>query len=171
MALQGRSPKGRAAPDRHHSPTYGSRLSKLVHGANIESMTPPESSAHTVHPVTRALTAQRAENLQLMIADRITGFAGSMPFVYLHAGAFGCWMLLVERSPWPTLTLIVSLEAIFLSTFVMIGQNRQAAFQQAKADHDFVESELELKTNTELTRQIHTLTTELHRRVVTEGRN
>jgi uncharacterized membrane protein len=124
-----------------------------------------------MHPVTRALTTQRGENLQLMIADRITAFAGSMPFVYLHAVAFGCWMLLVEKSPWPTLTLIVSLEAIFLSTFVMIGQNRQAAFQQAKADHDFVESELELKTNTELTRQIHALTTELHRRVVTEGRN
>ena len=56
----------------------------------------------------------------------------------------------------------MSLEAIFLSTFVMIGQNRQAAFQQAKADHDFVEQELELKTNTELTREIHVLTTELH---------
>jgi uncharacterized membrane protein len=133
-------------------------------------MTPPETPADTVHPVTRALTTQRAEDLQLMIADRITAFAGSMPFVYLHAAAFGCWMLLVERSPWPTLTLIVSLEAIFLSTFVMIGQNRQAAFQRAKADHDFVESELELKTNTALTRQIHALTTELHRRVVTEGR-
>jgi uncharacterized membrane protein len=75
-------------------------------------------------------------------------------------------MLWVERSPWPTLTLVVSLEAIFLSTFVMIGQNRQAAFQQAKADHDFVEQELELKTNTELTRAIHAMTTELHRRLV-----
>jgi uncharacterized membrane protein len=53
--------------------------------------------------------------------------------------------------------LAVSLEAIFLSTFVMIGQNRQAAFQQAKDDHDFVEQELELKTNTELTREIHTM--------------
>jgi len=89
-----------------------------------------------------------------------------MTFVYLHAGVFALWMLVLERSPWPTLTLIVSLEAIFLSTFVMIGQNRASAFQQAKADHDFVESELELKTNTELTRQIHTLTTELHRRMV-----
>jgi len=69
-----------------------------------------------------------------------------------------------ERSPWPTLTLAVSLEAIFLSTFVMIGQNRQAAFQQAKADHDFVEQELELKTNTELTREIHTLVVELAKR-------
>ncbi|MGH3923078.1 MAG: DUF1003 domain-containing protein [Pseudonocardiaceae bacterium] len=67
------------------------------------------------------------------------------------------------------LTLIVSLEAIFLSTFVMIGQNRQAAFQQAKADHDFNEQELELKTNTELTRAIHTLTTELHRRLLDEA--
>jgi uncharacterized membrane protein len=48
----------------------------------------------------------------------------------------------------------VSLEAILLSTFVMIGQNRQAAFQQAKADHEFEEEEeLELKTNTELTRE------------------
>ena len=128
----------------------------------------PESRRH---PATSALTARRAENLQLRVADAITEFAGSMPFVYLHAAAFGVWMLVFERSPWPTLTLIVSLEAIFLSTFVLIGQNRQAAFQLAKADHDFVESELELKTNTELTRQIHTLTTELHRRVVTEGRS
>ena len=67
-----------------------------------------------------------------------------------------------ERSPWPTLTLIVSLEAIFLSTFVMIGQNRQAALQQVKADHDFVASEQELHTNTELTRLVHQLTTQIH---------
>ena len=134
-------------------------------------MTSSRHSVDRVHPVTAALMAQRAENLQLKVADGITTFAGSMPFVYIHAAAFALWMLAFERSPWPTLTLIVSLEAIFLSTFVLIGQNRQAAFQQAKADHDFVESELELKTNTDLTRQIHTLTTELHRRVVTEGKN
>jgi uncharacterized membrane protein len=92
-----------------------------------------------------------------------------MPFVYVHAALFAVWMLWLERSPWPTLTLVVSLEAIFLSTFVMIGQNRQASFQQAKADHDFNEQELELKTNTELTRQIHVLTTELHRRLLAES--
>jgi len=107
---------------------------------------------------------RRAEDLQLRIADWITAFAGSMQFVYLHIALFAIWMLFIEKSPWPTLTLIVSLEAIFLSTFVMIGQNRQAAFQQAKADHDFNEQELELKTNTELTRQSHVLTTELHNR-------
>ena len=63
-------------------------------------------------------------------------------------------------------TLAVSLEAIFLSTFVMIGQNRQAAFQQAKGDHDFTEQELELKTNAQLVREIGRLTIELHNRLV-----
>src|SRR4051794_15106117 len=80
-----------------------------------------------------------------------------MVFVYVHVLAFAFWMLVLERSLWPTLTLVVSLEAIFLSTFVLIGQNRQAAVAQAKADHDFVAQELELRTNTELTRDIHTL--------------
>jgi uncharacterized membrane protein len=77
--------------------------------------------------------------------------------------------VLLEKYSWPILALVVSLEAIFLSTFVMIGQNRQAAFQQAKADHDFVAQELELKANTELTRQIQTLTEELHRRFIGES--
>jgi hypothetical protein len=71
-------------------------------------------------------------------------------------------MLLIENDPWPKLTLVVSLEAIFLSTFVMIGQNRQAGFQQAKADHDFNQQEMELKRNTELTEAIHELTLEIH---------
>jgi hypothetical protein len=48
----------------------------------------------------------------------------------------------------------------------MIGQNRQASFQQAKADHDFTQQEAELVKNTDLTRAIHTMTTELHQRVV-----
>ena len=100
-------------------------------------------------PVNPALARHdevRKTNLQNRIADAITTFAGSMLFVYLHVAAFAVWMLILEKKPWPTLTLIVSLEAIFLSTFVMIGQNRQAAFQQAKADHDFIASELELHT-------------------------
>jgi uncharacterized membrane protein len=118
------------------------------------------------HPVVTRLRLKRAEDVQLKIADAITAFAGSMPFVYVHIAGFALWMLFVERSPWPTLTLAVSLEAIFLSTFVMIGQNRAAAFQQAKANHDFNEQEVELKTNTQLTREIHRLTTELHRRVI-----
>lgn len=110
------------------------------------------------------MRAHRAADAQLRVADTITRWAGSMPFVYLHVGVFAVWMIFVEGSPWPSLTLIVSLEAIFLSTFVMIGQNRSAVFQQAKADHDFLEQETELKTNTQITREIHALTVELTRR-------
>jgi uncharacterized membrane protein len=123
------------------------------------------------HPVVVDHAARRAADFQLRIADAITAFAGSMPFVYIHIVAFGCWMLLLESDPWPRLTLIVSLEAIFLSTFVMIGQNRQAEFQRAKADHDFATEEAELRRNTQLTGEIHTLTTDLHRELVgTSGR-
>ena len=113
---------------------------------------------------------RRAASIQLRIADGITAFAGSMAFVYVHIVLFAAWMLFFEKSPWPTLTLVVSLEAIFLSTFVMIGQNRQAGFAQAKADHDFQSQELELHTNTELTEQIHRLTTELHGRLMADGK-
>jgi uncharacterized membrane protein len=112
----------------------------------------------------------RAASLQLRVADAITTFAGSMRFVYAHIILFGVWIVTglfgLDKSPFELLTLIVSLEAIFLSTFVMIAQNRQGAFAQAKADHDFVSQEQELKTNTELTKEIPRLTTELHARML-----
>ena len=123
-------------------------------------------SAPEHHPVVVEHQRHRAQDAQLRAADAITKFAGSMTFVYVHVVLFVGWMLLVEKNPWPTLTLTVSLEAIFLSTFVMIGQNRQADFAQRKADHDFNEQELELKLNTELTRAIHALAQEIHQKVV-----
>ena len=122
------------------------------------------------HPSYRTVAEHRAADAQLRVADAITRFAGSMWFVYIHVLAFVVWMLVFEKSPWPTLTLIVSLEAIFLSTFVMIGQNRQATFQQAKADHDFDVSEQELHMNTDLTRAIHDLTQQIHQHVVGQGK-
>jgi uncharacterized membrane protein len=124
------------------------------------------AAARTHHPIVVENAARRAASVQLRMADSITTFAGSMPFVYLHAVLFAGWMLFVESDPWPKLTLIVSLEAIFLSTFVMIGQNRQAEFQRAKADHDFTSEAQELRANTEVTRAIHTLTTAIHRHVI-----
>jgi uncharacterized membrane protein len=114
------------------------------------------------HPALAAVAEARAASTQLKVADAITKFAGSMMFVYVHILIFAVWMLVFEKSPWPTLTLVVSLEAIFLSTFVMIGQNRQAAFQQAKANHDFAVSEQELHINTDLTKAIHAMTEQLH---------
>jgi len=117
-------------------------------------------------PVVVKHLEKRASDVQLRVADAITAFAGSMRFVYIHVAAFAVWMLVFEKSPWPTLTLVVSLEAIFLSTFVMIGQNRQASFQQAKADHDYAEEEALLKENTDLTRTIHELTQQVHEKLL-----
>jgi uncharacterized membrane protein len=126
----------------------------------------PAGSERGHHPVVLAHAERRAADAQLRVADAVTRFAGSMPFVYLHAVVFAGWMLFAEGSPWPTLTLVVSLEAIFLSTFVMIGQNRQAAFQQEKADHDFVRQEQDLAANTAMTRQIRTLAETIHAQMV-----
>ena len=128
----------------------------------------PDTKRRQRHPAIMEHNAGRAADVQLRMADAITAFAGSMRFVYLHAVAFAVWMLVLEQDPWPKLTLIVSLEAIFLSTFVMIGQNRQADFAQRKADHDFMEQEQELKLNTELTRSIHTLAQQIHEKVLAE---
>lgn len=120
----------------------------------------------TRHPAVTAHLRQRSDNIQLRLADAITKFAGSMRFVYLHGLVFAVWMLGFEKTPWPTLTLVVSLEAIFLSTFVMIGQNRASHFQQLKADHDFEANTLELRANTEVTQSIHALTLELHKHLM-----
>ena len=83
-------------------------------------------------------------------ADRVTDFAGSLNFVYIHGVWFGIWILInigligsaltFDKFPFGLLTMIVSLEAIFLSTFVMVSQNRQAA----RAD---IRSELDFETN------------------------
>jgi uncharacterized membrane protein len=78
------------------------------------------------HPAVVEEAQRRGAKFQLRLADGITAFAGSMNFVWIHAVLFAVWMVVLEKTPWPTLTLVVSLEAIFLSTFVMIGQNRKA---------------------------------------------
>ena len=81
---------------------------------------------------------ERAASVQNRIADQITTFAGSMWFVYIHILWFGCWIGFgVEQYPFGLLTMIVSLEAIFLSTFVMISQNRADAARQVAADQQW----------------------------------
>jgi uncharacterized membrane protein len=97
---------------------------------------------------------ERANNLQSRIADAITGFAGSMSFVYVHIAWFASWILLgVEQYPYGLLTMIVSLEAIFLSTFVMISQNRADARRQVFADSQYEMIQEEKKQNVELIEQ------------------
>ena len=109
---------------------------------------------------------ERAESVQNRIADRITTFAGSMQFVYLHIVWFGAWIVFgVEGYPYGLLTMIVSLEAIFLSTFVMISQNRADAKRQVVADQQWQIVQDEDKQNGELldlSQQILELTKAVH---------
>ena len=95
----------------------------------------PIKAPAPINPALLKHAEKRAEFAQNRIADRITAFAGSMTFVYLHILWFGCWIGFgVEAYPFGLLTMIVSLEAIFLSTFVMISQNRADAKRQVIAD-------------------------------------
>ncbi len=97
---------------------------------------------------------ERAASLQSQIADAITGFAGSMSFVYVHIAWFAFWILLpAEKYPYGLLTMIVSLEAIFLSTFVMISQNRADARRQVFADSQYEMIQEEKTQNLELIEQ------------------
>ena len=124
------------------------------------------------HPALIEHAQQRAEKLQNRIADRITAYAGSMHFVYLHIALFAIWMLLIEKSPWPTLTLIVSLEAIFLSTFVMISQNRADEKRQVLASQEYQSVQLEEQQNEqllELSKQILDLTNAIHQYALGQG--
>jgi uncharacterized membrane protein len=118
------------------------------------------------NPVLVEHAKERAEDLQNRIADRVTDFAGSMRFVYLHVLWFGAWIVFhVEKYPYGLLTMIVSLEAIFLSTFVLISQNRADAKHQVVADLQWQTVQDEDKQNDELldlSRQILELTKQVH---------
>jgi uncharacterized membrane protein len=109
---------------------------------------------------------QRQESLENRVADRITAFSGSMRFVYLHVIWFAAWIgFRVEAYPFGLLTMIVSLEAIFLSTFVMISQNRADAKREVLADQQWSTVKQEDDQNQELLRlshQILELTKRLH---------
>jgi uncharacterized membrane protein len=160
-------------------------MTRTVKGAPVES-NPPASTAPSngkarlrraglllipnrleapVSPALMKHAEQRAENVQNRIADRITTFAGSMTFVYIHILWFGCWIgFHVEKYPFGLLTMIVSLEAIFLSTFVMISQNRADAKRQVIADAQWKTVQEEDRQNKELldlSEQILALTKEV----------
>jgi uncharacterized membrane protein len=103
------------------------------------------------NPVLVEHARQRAESFQNRVADAITAFAGSMWFVYIHILWFGCWIGFgIEKYPYGLLTMIVSLEAIFLSTFVLISQNRADARHQVIAKQQWRTVKLEDKQNKQL---------------------
>ena len=141
--------------------TLGSRLHRFL--VPVPKLEPP------INPALLKREEERAEAAQNRIADKITAFSGSMLFVYIHIIWFGCWIGFgVEDYPFGLLTMIVSLEAIFLSTFVMISQNRADEKRRVLADHQWqiVQEEeqqneqlLHISTQIlELTRAIHAVT-------------
>src|SRR5579884_4181074 len=133
------------------------------------------TTSKALHPALIRHSEARATSIQNRIADAITAFAGSMAFVYIHIAWFILWIITQpfgDKFPFGLLTMIVSLEAIFLSTFVMISQNRADERRQALADHQWqlvqdeeTQNEQLLKISEqllEITRQVHTLTTAVH---------
>jgi uncharacterized membrane protein len=101
--------------------------------------------------------AEEARTFQERFADFITRFAGSVPFVYFHILWFAIWVLVnlgigwqaFDPYPFGLLTTIVSLEAIFLSTFVLVSQNRQAEIAERRAELDL---QIDLLAEYEVTR-------------------
>jgi uncharacterized membrane protein len=132
---------------------------------DLEDQT-PKLLKMELNPALARHARERAESIQNKIADWITNFAGSMAFVYIHVIWFAAWIgFSVESYPYGLLTMIVSLEAIFLSTFVMISQNRADAKHQAVADLQWQTVQEEDKQNEELldlSRQILELTKAVH---------
>jgi uncharacterized membrane protein len=119
------------------------RLHRLIFP--VPKLKPPIDPALLKHD------QERAEAAQNRIADRITAFSGSMLFIYIHIIWFGCWIgFRVEDYPFGLLTMIVSLEAIFLSTFVLISQNRADAKRQVIANEQWKMVQQEDKQNLEL---------------------
>ena len=109
---------------------------------------PPLASAN---PALSKHLLERRERLENRIADRITQFSGSMRFVYLHLAWFASWIGFgVEPYPYGLLTMIVSLEAIFLSTFVMISQNRADEKRHVLADQEWRTVQDEQRQNEQL---------------------
>jgi uncharacterized membrane protein len=125
----------------------------------------PRPLPQPLNPALLKHSEDRAQDVQNRVSDKITAFAGSMTFVYIHVVWFGLWIGLgVEKYPYGLLTMIVSLEAIFLSTFVMISQNRADAKRQVIADQQWKTVQTEDQQNQELlglSNQILRLTREL----------
>src|ERR1044072_1100961 len=138
------------------------------HAPTTEPHRPPPPSRsppklpQPVNPALLEHAEEQARDVQNRIADVITRFAGSMTFVYLHVLWFACWIGFgVESYPYGLLTMIVSLEAIFLSTFVMISQNRADAKRQVIADqqwHTVQQEDQQNRQLLELSEQILDLT-------------
>lgn len=125
-----------------HATCPACRSLDALDGAEDGQLFTPVVTARNEKTIARSL--QQAQD---RAADRVTAFAGSLNFVYIHSVWFAIWIainvgllgaaLKFDEFPFGLLTMIVSLEAIFLATFVMVSQNRQAARSDVRSQLDF----------------------------------
>jgi len=158
LTVRAGAPRLDDVTDQHHR--------RRPHLHRLRPLIVPPKLPPPVNPALVKHAQKRADDAQARVADAITRFAGSMTFVYLHVIWFASWIGFgVEDYPYGLLTMIVSLEAIFLSTFVMISQNRADAKQQVVADQQWQTVQEEDHQNRDLldlSNQILALTKEVH---------
>ena len=141
------------------------------------------------HPALSGLHDERT--LGERVADRIASFGGSWPFIFLFLGIIFGWMVLntlllarvlnqkpFDPFPYIALNLVLSAMAGLQAPVIMMSQNRAAARDEALADHHYAETKAMetlidtvkqlLDVNTDLTKQVHALTEEVHRAVVSK---
>ena len=129
-------------------------LDSKRNGRTVEELT--EQNIEKVSKLEQAAREQRTSADR--IAERIASFCGSMTFVWVHVVWFGGWMLLnsipglrhVDPFPFTFLTLIVSLEAIFLSTFILISQNMETHISERRSHLDLQLNILSEQENTKM---------------------
>jgi uncharacterized membrane protein len=133
------------APDQsEHRNCQACRSLDILDGTEDGLIFHPIDAGRIRNERTIVRTVKRAQD---HAADRVTAFAGSLNFVYIHSIWFGIWIALnigllgsaavFDKFPFGLLTMIVSLEAIFLATFVMVSQNRQSARADIRSQLDF----------------------------------
>ena len=145
--------------------TAGTANGKLPAGLSVDQLT--EQNVETVTRLEKEAREQRTSTDRL--AEKIARFCGSMTFVWVHVIWFGGWILLnsipglshVDPFPFTFLTLIVSLEAIFLSTFILISQNLDSRINERRSHLDLQLNLLSEQENTKMIVMLHAIAAKL----------
>lgn len=135
-----------------------SKIDDYHNPETVEDLT--QQNIETVFQIETA--QKKSQNLTEKIAEKIAAFCGSMTFVWVHVVWFGVWVIVnslpgiehFDAFPFTFLTLVVSLEAIFLSTFILISQNQETRITERRNNLDL---QINLLTEQENTKMLQIL--------------